>query len=67
MLSAQLLNELHHLDRTQKLRVVQLLVNKLAGDEALLTDTFPAGAVYEIWSPYESGAAAQQLLKMLED
>lgn len=67
MLSEQLLSELHKLNHAEKLRVVQLLVNELASDEALLTEAFPTGARYEVWSPYESASAAQQLLELLEE
>ena len=66
MLNEQLLTELHKLDRTQKLSVVQLLVNDLASDEALLAETFPPGAVYEVWSPYDSAEAAQQMQAILD-
>ena len=54
MLNEQLLTELHKLDRTQKLRVVQLLVKDLASDEALLAEAFPPGAVYDLPSPHDA-------------
>jgi len=60
----QLVHELHSLSRVDKLRVVQLLVNDLAADEAagVLTQ-----AQYEVWSPADSGDAARVLLQMLEE
>jgi len=66
MLNEQLLTELHKLDRTQKLRVVQLLVNDLANDEALLAETFPPGAVYDLPSPHDAFEAAHQMQAMLD-
>jgi len=67
MLNEQLLTELHKLDRTQKLRVVQLLINDLASDEVLSDETFPPSAVYKVWSPYDSAEAAQQLMDLLAE
>ena len=66
MLNEQLLTELHKLDRTQKLRVVQLLVNDLASDEALLDETFPPGTVYDLPSPHDAFGAAQQMQAILD-
>jgi hypothetical protein len=63
MLSDELLDELHRLNRTEKLRVIQLLANELAEEEALLI----SGGQYEIWSPYDAAGAAESLMKMLED
>ena len=67
MLSDQLLSELHKLNPTEKLRVVQLLVNELANSDATLADIFPPGTLYEIPSPYDSFEAAQQMQAMLDD
>ncbi len=63
MLSQALLAELHKLNRADKLRAVQLLVNDLAVEEAAL---LAPGMRYEVWSPYDAPGAAQTLLKMLE-
>jgi hypothetical protein len=63
MLTHELLNELHKLNRADKLRVVQLLVNELAdGQTSLLKE----GVEYEIWSPYDAYEAADTLLKLLQ-
>jgi hypothetical protein len=59
----QLVDELHGLSRADKLRIVQLLVNDLAADEA----TVLTNAQYEVWSPSDSGEAARILLQMLEE
>ena len=67
MLSDQLLSELHKLTPTEKLRVVQLLVNDLASSDTPTADSFPAGISYEIPSPYDAFEAAQQLQAMLDD
>ena len=63
MLPIELLTELHKLNRADKLRVVQILVNELAVEEEAL---LAAGTHYEVWSPYDAPDAAQTLLKMLE-
>jgi hypothetical protein len=63
MLPNDLLTELHKLNRSDKLRVVQILVNELAVEEEA---TLVSGAHYEVWSPYDAPGAAQTLLKMLE-
>jgi hypothetical protein len=64
MVSVELVSTLHKLSRADKLRVIQLLVNDLAAEEEAF---FTQGAMYEIWSPYDSAEAAQTLLKMLND
>ena len=59
MLTDQLLTELNNLNKAEKLRVVQLLVNELATDAD--------EASYEVWSPYESEATAGALMILLKD
>ncbi len=63
MLSENLLTELHKLNRTEKLRVVQILVNELASEE---TVTLSPDQEYEVWSPYDSPDTARQLMELLE-
>lgn len=63
MLSRELIMELHNLNRADKLRIVQLLVNDLAQEEHLLA---PNGH-YEVWSPYDAADAADVLMRMLEE
>jgi hypothetical protein len=63
MLTDELVTQLHELNPAEKLRVVQLLVNDLAGNENILR----AGTVYEVWSPYDAAGAAETLEKMLTD
>jgi hypothetical protein len=63
-ISSELLNQLHKLDRADKLRVIQMLVGDLAADEEA---HFTPGATYEVWSPYDVPEAAATLLDMLEE
>jgi hypothetical protein len=57
MLSAQLIEELHQLSRTDKLRALQILVNDLAEEDTALL----AEHQYEVWSPYDSAATTNAL------
>jgi hypothetical protein len=63
MLSEKLLSELYQLNRAEKLRVIQVLANELAQEEALLNPDVE----YEIWSPYDSAEAAATLQQVLEE
>ena len=58
MLSNELLNQLHELNRVEKLRVVQLLVNELAVEEEVL---LTPGMEYPIYTPLGNETAAQIL------
>ena len=62
MISEHLLEELRQLNRAEKLRIVQLLVNEIAEEEVILTAT-----EYEVWSPYDAPGAAAILMDMLEE
>jgi hypothetical protein len=63
MLSEYLIEEeLQQLNRLEKLRVIQMLVNQIAQEEEILT-----GTEYEVWSPYDASGAAAILLEMLEE
>jgi hypothetical protein len=62
MISEHLLEELRQLNRAEKLRVVQLLVNQIAEEEVILI-----GTEYEVWSPYDAPGAAAILMDMLEE
>ena len=62
MLTDLLKQELDKLNRAEKLRVVQMLVEQLAQEEELLTSR-----EYEIWSPYDAPGAAAVLMDMLEE
>lgn len=64
MLTDELLAELHRLDRTEKLRVVQLLVNELAAEA---TSSVAAGVEYPIYTPYGNEGAAKVLLDLLNN
>jgi hypothetical protein len=62
MLSQVLKQELDKLTRSEKVRVVQMLVEQLAQEEERLTSR-----AYEIWSPYDAPGAAAILTDMLEE
>ncbi|MDZ4765688.1 MAG: hypothetical protein SGI73_14150 [Chloroflexota bacterium] len=70
MLSAELITTLRQLDRDEKLRVVQLLVNDLVptpltAEEEKRLNLIQPGVTYEVWSPQvESGM--DELLQRLE-
>jgi len=54
---------LHELDRTDKLRVLLLLVYELVQEEGALLQP---GMAYPVWSPYDSFEAANTLLNVLK-
>ncbi|MCW5851216.1 MAG: hypothetical protein KIT87_14165 [Anaerolineae bacterium] len=64
MISTQLMDELHKLNRVEKLKVVQLLIKELAEQEA---EPVVLDAYYEIWTPYDTPGATQALLELLEE
>ncbi len=51
MFSEELLTTLHKLSQTEKLRLVQILVNDLASEE---TAPIQPDQEYAIWSPYDA-------------
>lgn len=63
MISHELLEELHKLDRADKLRIIQMLVGDLATEEDVY---FTPGTTYEIVTPYGNEAAAQVLHDVLQ-
>ena len=63
MLSEYLIEELRKLNRTDKLRAMQVLVTELAVEEDSL---LMPGATYELLTPYGNEAAAQVLAEFLE-
>jgi len=63
MISVELLNTLHKLNRADKLHIMQFLVSELAQEEA---DLLKAGMAYPIWSPYDAFEAAQTMLEVLK-
>ena len=64
MLSSELLDELHKLDRGDKAKVIQILAGELATDEEKY---FQDGASYDFWSPIDAPEAANILMQMLDD
>jgi hypothetical protein len=63
MLTPEFLDELHKLNRTEKLRVVQILVNELAVEEGV---SLPSELAYPIYTPFGNEAAAQILYEVLQ-
>ncbi len=65
----ELLPNLQKLSRADKFLVMQFLVADLSKEEGIenLSDSFQNGAVYPVWSPYDSHQAAQQLMQLLEE
>jgi len=59
----ELLPELSKLAVTDKIELIKRLTQEVAQQSAI----FVPGAVYEVWSPYDSAAAAAQLQMMLDD
>ncbi len=64
MLSRELLDELHKLERSDKAKVIQILAGELAVDEEKY---FQNGTSYDFWSPIDAPEAANVLLMMLDD
>jgi hypothetical protein len=64
MLAENLKSELHKLNRVDKLRVVQLIIDDLALEEEF---NIVSGAQYEVWSPYDAAEAATILTKLLNE
>jgi hypothetical protein len=59
----ELMPSLRELNRADKFRAMQFLVNELAREEETL---LKAGAEYPVWSPYDSYEAADALLDALK-
>jgi hypothetical protein len=62
MIANNILSELQHLDRADKLRVMQFLLVELAKDEGAV---LKPNAEYPIWSPFNSYQAASVLMDLL--
>ena len=63
MTISEVLPTLKALNRTDKIRAIQFLSDEVAKEEGVFQD----GKVYEIFTPYESFEAAQQLQKLLDE
>lgn len=61
---AEVIPNLKTLNRSEKLRVVKILIDEITSEEASF---FESGAEYEIWSPYDSYDATEKLQQMLEE
>lgn len=60
---AEILPNIRSLPRTDRIRLIQLLAEDLASEEATMALT--SGAEYPVWSPYDSFAAADALQEFL--
>lgn len=63
MVSIELLNTLHELNRADKLHIMQFLISELAQEESEL---LKSGMGYPIWSPYNAFEAAATMLEVLK-
>ncbi len=63
MTVTEILPSLRQLNRYEKMRVVQILIDEIAEEEIL----FGQNQKHEFWSLYNSFEAARTLQKMLED
>lgn len=63
MTVAELLPKLKTLNHKDKIRAIQFLANEVAKEEDI---SFDEGKTYEIWSPFDSYEAAEQLNTLLE-
>ena len=59
----EILPNIRSLPRTDRIRLIQLLAEDLASEEATLVLT--SGTEYPVWSPYDSFAAAGALQEFL--
>ena len=60
----EVLPSLKSLNRSEKLRVVKILIDEITQEEESF---FESGAEYEVWSPYDSYDAADKLRQILEE
>ncbi|MCY7376428.1 MAG: hypothetical protein LH472_10710 [Pyrinomonadaceae bacterium] len=74
MTLTEVLPNLKQLSRTEKLRVVHILIDEIAAEETTaaaeeteLNNLLESGRTYEIWSPYDSFDAAAKLNQLLEE
>ncbi len=68
MVIDELIPTVREMSRTDKWRLMQLLVIELAEDEGepLIEELLIPGRTYQIWSPHASVGAADALLAALE-
>ena len=64
MTVAEVLPTLKALNHKDKIRVIQFQANEVAREEEVF---FEDGKIYEIYSPYESFEAAEQLRQLLKE
>jgi hypothetical protein len=60
----ELLPNLKTLSRSEKLQIMQFLVQELTEEEDKVLE---AGKTYNVWSPFNSHKAAAQLATLLEE
>ena len=64
MTVTELLPTLRALNHKEKIRAIQFLANEVAKEEEVF---FEEGKSYQVWSPFESYKAAEQLMNLLEE
>ena len=64
MAVAEILPSVKKLNRYEKMRLVQILIDEMALED---TAFFEPDRKYEVWSPYDSFEAATTLQKMLDE
>lgn len=64
MTVAELLPTLKSLNHKDKILAIQFLANEVAKEEEV---SFDEGKIYEVWSPFDSYEAAEQLNMLLEN
>ncbi len=62
---SELFPQIHVLPRSEKWRLVQLMLADLAREENALT--IEADESYPVWSPYEAFDAADTMLRVLKE
>jgi hypothetical protein len=63
MIDSNLMTKLEHLSRIDKLRVIRMLAEQVASEEASMF----IAREYEVWSPYNSADAAHTLTQLIEE
>ena len=64
MTVTEILPTLKALNHKEKIRAIQFLANEVAKEEEVF---FEEGKSYQVWSPFESYKAAEQLMNLLEE
>lgn len=63
MTLTEILPELKTLNRSEKMRVVKILIDEIAEEDEVFLEN---GASYPVWSPFDSFDAAEKLNQLLK-